>query len=630
MSLDVSPAQLYGEPSEGAPERLFLRAGPLRMVLEAGTLRYLTVGEHEILRGIYAAVRDENWGTVPGVLRDVEVDDQGDAFEVRFTSEHVTDTVHFVWRGHITGESTGRVRFSFDSEAKTTFERNRIGFCVLHPMSCAGAPCEVEHTDGRVTEARFPVAISPHQPFENVRAIRHEVKEGLWAEVQMEGDTFEMEDQRNWTDASFKTYCTPLANPFPVRVEKGTKIEQHITVKLRGPLPNATISDETLSFRVSQAASPLPSLGLGAGRSALQPEELKRVKALDLSHLRLDLDLQKDFVSLLEQKTGEARALGLNLELALHLSDDAEAELRALARALRDLTPPIARVLIFHKDEKSTDKRWLEQSRKSLPDVPLAGGTDAFFTELNRGRPPTNALDLVTYSLNPQVHAFDNASLIETLPAQAVTVESAGRFSGEKPVIVSPVTLKMRRNPNAAGDGVLSLEQRTDPRQASLFGAGWTLGSLKHLFQSDAASLTYFKTTGPLGVMTNGEMSPDFPASLNSVYPVYHAFADVGEFKGGEVTASSSSHPLLFEGLVLRKDGRQRLMLANFTADEQTVKLDGLNGHYKGRVLDETTLEEALLEPRRFRSTFPLTFEADGDLSVTLNPYALLTLDGAS
>ena len=600
------------------------------MVLEAGTLRYLEGGEHEILRGIYAAVRDENWGTVPGVLRDVEVDDQGDSFEVRFASEHITDTVHFVWRGHVTGESTGRVRFSFDGEAKTTFERNRIGFCVLHPMSCADAPCEVEHTDGRVTEARFPVTISPHQPFKDIRAIRHEVREGLWAEVRMEGDIFETEDQRNWTDASFKTYCTPLANPFPVRVEKGTKIKQHITLELHGPRPDAAISGETLTFRVSQAASPLPSLGLGAGRSALTPEELGRVKALDLSHLRLDLDLQEDFVSLLEQKTGEARALGLNLELALHLSDDAEAELRALAQALQDLTPPIARVLIFHKNEKSTGARWLEESRKYLPDVPLAGGTDAFFTELNRGRPSLGALDLVTYSLNPQVHAFDDASLIETLPAQAVTVESAAGFSDGKPVIVSPVTLKMRRNPNATGDGALSLEQRTDPRQASLFGAGWTLGSLKHLFQSNAASLTYFETTGPLGVVAGREIPPDSPAPLGSVYPMYHVFADVGEFKGGEVMASSLSHPLLFEGLVLIKDGRQRLVLANFTADEQVIKLDGLNGHYKGRVLDETTAEEASRKPEQFRSKFPLTFEADGDSSVTLNPYALLTLDGAS
>ena len=39
-----------------------------------------------------------------------------------------------------------------------------------------------------------------------------------------EGDSFEMEDQRNWTDASFKVYGTPLKNLSPVEVKTGTKI----------------------------------------------------------------------------------------------------------------------------------------------------------------------------------------------------------------------------------------------------------------------------------------------------------------------------------------------------------------------------------------------------------------------
>ena len=40
----------------------------------------------------------------------------------------------------------------------------------------------------------------------------------------MEGDTFEMEDQRNWTDASYKTYVRPLALPWPYTLRAG---EQH-------------------------------------------------------------------------------------------------------------------------------------------------------------------------------------------------------------------------------------------------------------------------------------------------------------------------------------------------------------------------------------------------------------------
>ena len=39
----------------------------------------------------------------------------------------------------------------------------------------------------------------------------------------MEGDAFEMEDQRNWADASFKTYVRPLSKPRPYVIAKGRK-----------------------------------------------------------------------------------------------------------------------------------------------------------------------------------------------------------------------------------------------------------------------------------------------------------------------------------------------------------------------------------------------------------------------
>mgnify|MGYP006195238293 CR=1 FL=1 len=46
------------------------------------------------------------------------------------------------------------------------------------------------------------------------------------------GDVFEMEDQRNWTDASYKTYVRPLALPWPYTLEAGTELEQAVTPSL--------------------------------------------------------------------------------------------------------------------------------------------------------------------------------------------------------------------------------------------------------------------------------------------------------------------------------------------------------------------------------------------------------------
>ena len=65
---------------------------------------------------------------------------------------------------------------------------------------------------------------------------RHEIAPGTWATCTMEGDAFEMEDQRNWSDASYKTYVRPLARPWPYTLPKGEPVAQSVTARdLRRP-----------------------------------------------------------------------------------------------------------------------------------------------------------------------------------------------------------------------------------------------------------------------------------------------------------------------------------------------------------------------------------------------------------
>src|SRR5207244_9972080 len=62
----LSQTVLYYGTEEPLPEAIDLRAGPLAMIFEPKNafLRYIRFGDREILRGIYVAVRDRNWGTV--------------------------------------------------------------------------------------------------------------------------------------------------------------------------------------------------------------------------------------------------------------------------------------------------------------------------------------------------------------------------------------------------------------------------------------------------------------------------------------------------------------------------------------------------------------------------------------
>lgn len=644
----LTPQILQHGRAEPPPTPIALRAGPLTALYVEGMLRYIRLGKHEVLRAIYAAVRDHNWDTVPGHLSGVQIDAQADAFTVRFRSDHRAGPVDFGWTGTITGTADGTITFEFAGEAHATFRRNRIGFCVLHPMSSAGQPCTIDRVDGQRTESALPIYIEPHQPFKNIAAISHLAAPGVHARVQFEGDTFEMEDQRNWSDASFKTYCTPLDLPLPVSVEAGTRIQQSVTITVTGEADPESGESElpgTLTLG-APAGVTLPRLGLCAASHGepLSPNAAGRLAALNLDHLRVDLPLHDapETEQRLRRASAEAAALGVSLHLALRLDEQADADLSWLRALLDEIAPPVSVWLVYDRDGLASSAGVVERARQAVgayaPDALFAAGTDANFTELNRNRPPLPALDRVTFAVNPQVHAFDNASLVETLATQFMLVATAHRFSAGKPVMVSPVTLKPRGNPNATGSESAAstgdLPRQVDVRQMSLLGAGWTLGSIKYLAESDLASITYYETTGWQGIMARDSGSPlpdQFYAIPGGVFPVYHAVADVGEFAGAEVIHCTASDPLRFEGLALRRDGDWRVFVVSFSPEPQTITLVGLAGPVTIQHLDASNAERAMREPEAFRAeaSVTLTARADG-LALELPPYAILRLDHAT
>ena len=630
------------------PERTELRAGPLSLVFEEGDLRYVRLQGREILRRVYVAIRDRNWGTVAPRLSNLQKEIAADSFRITYEVENRQGEIDFFWKGTITGEAEGTITFRMDGQARSTFLRNRIGFCVLHPLrECAGQPCVVEQVDGAVVEGAFPRYIAADQAFLNLRAVSHEVVPGVWAEVRFAGDTFEMEDQRNWTDASYKTYCTPLSLPFPAEVKAGTTISQSVTLRLKGRVPEGREELPTSEVRLAVSAGPavpLPRLGLAVASHGQPPasKELARLKALNLSHLRVDLNpFQSGYLATLRSAASEARALGVPLEVALTLSDNAADELTGVVAALQELKPEVGSWLIYSPREKSATEKWLKLARRYLSSydsrAKIGAGTNAYFAELNRGRPPVELLDLVCYSLNPQVHAVDNASLIENLEGQAASVESAHQFAGGLPLAVSTITLKPRFNPDATGPepepAPGELPSQVDPRQMSLFGAGWTLGSLKRLGESGTYSLTYYETTGWRGVMETENGSP-LPAKFLSlaglVFPLYHVLADVGEFAGGSVIPSTSSTPLKVEGLVLSRDRHTRILLANLSPEPQSVQVTGANlaRSVRVRFLDETNAEQAMLSPEQFRAEMGEWAQTSQDeLELRLRPFAIARID---
>lgn len=654
----LSKNVLYYGKEEPLPTRVSLHAGPLTLVYEDGDVRYIKLGDAEILRRIYVAVRDRNWGTILPVYSNIQMDIGEDSFLIGYDVENTQNEIDLAWHGEIKGDANGTLTFSMEGTARAAFMKNRIGFCVLHPSTAAGAACVIEHVDGTTERAPLPRRINPDQPvlpFAELRRLTHEVLPGVWADVEMTGDIFELEDQRNWTDASFKTFCTPLRLPYPVQVEAGTRIEQTITVRIedggrRTEDEGRTTNDNqsgplTLTVDPDAAKQSLPRIGLGKASHGRAMDERERVRltALHLDHLRVDLTFAEDgYVDQLRRANDEANALDVLLHIALLLSDDAERELGQLKAVLGEVQPRVGMWLIYPRRENynggSPTARLVELARHELAQFggKFAAGSNTDFIFFQRNAPPPiQLLDAVTLQINPQLHAFDNASLIETLQGQAAVAETARQWAENLPVMVSPITLKPRFNayttaaPPPVPPG--ELPPQVDPRQMSLFGAGWTMGSIKYLAESGVSSLTFYETTGWRGVMETetGSPVPDkFRSFPGGVFPLYYVLADVGEFAGGAVVPSRSSDPLTANGIFIEKDSRRRVLVANLTAELHKVIVQNLGTRATVRVLDETNVEHAMQSPEAFRAKVGQTVDTqDGALELTLLPFAVARID---
>jgi hypothetical protein len=646
-----------------------LRAGPLTLRFDAGDLRYIKLGEREVIRRIYAAVRDRNWGTVPSEISWLKSEIAEGHFHISYTCTHRQNEIHFVWQAEIVGESDGSIRFTFDGEAKSTFLRNRIGFCVLHPIrECAGARCRAQHADGTRRELTFPELVAAEQPvlgFHNLVGLAHEIEQDLWAEVKFTGDVFEMEDQRNWSDASFKTFCTPSQVPYPVEIKAGTRVKQEIRLKIvdwrlkngncsPAAMQNSSINNQqsaifnlqseesAVSICLTTESRPLPTIGLGVASHGqpLTAKEIELLSRLRLGHLRCDVKLANPvWPESLRLAWRQATPLGVPLELAVHLPrEGGERGLTELSAQLRALKITVVRVLLFRDGEKTLSLASLQFARPHLAflEVAIGAGTDADFYQLNQFRPPPTEADFIHWSMNPQVHAFDLTSLAETPAAIPAQLRSAAVFFPGKPLVVSPVTLKPRFNPVATGpDPAVSaseLPPQVDPRQLSPFAAAWTLATLKYLAEAGAESVTLFETTGWRGVMERAAGSPlptKFPSEAGQVFPLFYTIGGVNRFSGGEVIISRSGDPLRVESLALEKNDLVCLWLANMTDQKQRAVVSGFR-----RVAHRHHMPWAAPEIWRFHletvmdeTGSELKEPTGSDFEIFLEPYGLHWLE---
>lgn len=573
-------------------EATALVAGRWSLSLRGAELDDISCDGVLVLRSIRLIVRDEDWGTMPMQLDGAEPqhdDGTGSVVTLRGRAGGVCS-----WTLSVRIDD-GTLQVSTRVEATGRFLRNRLGLIVLHPPQLAGRPLAVDHPDGSTTTTPFPEHISPHQPARDIRALSWLAGAGddgpaVGSVLRFRGDVFEMEDQRNWTDASFKTYSTPLSIPFPVELEPGEVVEQSVEVHCMStdPAGAPTVNGETespirarVTFGAPDASMPLPAVTTSVSSGPVAGLPLPAA----FGPLLCELDPgTANWRAVLDRAVTESGGLPLDLRLIVGNADETDPVLDHLVSA----GVAAARIGVFDRLTHLSEPALLAEVRKRLDDrgitAQLLGGTRAHFTELNRNHSRLRDWDgPLTFSITPFMHDRGGHQLVESLAMQRLVALEALAIADGRPVHIGPITLGARFNAVATsappvplsvtldgGFGAELVDGATDIRQAARSLGAWVLASVAALAVDGVMSVSYFEASGSRGLLDGDGHETSAGVLLEWI----------AELAGGAVARLESDHPAVV-GLAVSKPGDGEHgsvgLVGNLGDVELTVEIDGVD-----------------------------------------------------
>ena len=566
------------------PWSLWLRGADLDNIAYHGTL---------VLRSIRLIVRDEDWGTLP-----MRLEESGRAAGFRIVGNGselilsgLAGTLGDVCAWTVTVRVEGAsLRVKARVEATTRFRRNRLGLIVLHPPELAGYALTVEHPDGSATETLFPEHISAHQPARDIRNLSWRSEQpvdgrgSVESSLKFSGDVFEMEDQRNWTDASFKTYSTPLSKPFPVTLEPGTVIEQSVELwcNCRGA-DVAVLKGHPARAQVTFAPASRPGRLPNVTTSVSSGPSAGHQSPASLWPLLAELDPETaNWRAALDRAAAQSSGRPLDLRLIVECADEAI----PLLSHIRHQSIALARIGIFSRRTHISEPGLLDALPRLMHDhgvsAEVIGGTRAHFTELNRHAHRLAGWDgPLSFSMTPFMHDRGGHQLVESIAMQRILVRDAIDIARGRPLHIGPITLGPRFNAVATsppstpmsdsletGFGAELIADATDPRQSAPSLGAWILASISVLAIPGVETLSYFEASGERGLITAGGQSTSAAQVLGWI----------AELSGNEIIPIASDHPAIVGFAVATHDvnGGSVAVIGNLGDTPLVVRAEGI------------------------------------------------------
>ena len=581
-------------------------AGPIVASIDGGALRKICFGTVELIRQIDFPIRDQDWVTLPPrvTLEKLETRDRGFRFERGFDVADGAVECCVVYEG----SSDGVVTAVGEATARRDFVTNRTGFTLLHPLiGVVGRPVDVTAPSGAVHRSTMPDLIAPAQPIRDIAKLAFDIA-GVKVDIAFLGEVFEMEDQRNWSDASFKTYCRPLVEPFAYTIPAGSTIRQEIRIKAEGHAEAAKAPTEASVRLGAELAEPAPEILL-AGEDGWLPDGDK-ARLLARSGLKtLLLRVTPDNAARLVAEAKPWLDAGGSIDLEIVLDDNAPAapQLQRVSRvcAEHSVAPkhvvalPAAYLLSYQPNgiwpTGLSPREACLAARSAFPGVRIGAGVLTNFTEFNRRRPDDVESDYVTHGSSAIVHAADDASVMQTLETMPHTFRSARAIAGQRAYRLGLTAIGMRFNPYGASVSAnpdqLRLTMATwDPRARALFGAAWAVSALLATASHDVEAIALAAPVGPFGVLAqSGPVArpwyDEHPEA--EVYPIFHVLKALA---AGEKRLAIEGLPEGLAGLAVTRPGGTRLVIANPNRERRSFSLSGAG---RTATLDASTFATA-------------------------------------
>ncbi len=568
-------------------------------------IRNVTYQGVQIIDLLYTAIRPWDWSTLDPDEHREEVEVVGENCIVT-----ITDIFKDAMQGKtvITLQPTGKFTVNYELSGLGKFEVNRWGVCFcLHTGDWIGSTVKASGNEYRllpeispqrvidgVTQGLFPASNEMYFVAPDKRSLK----------VISTGKILEAEDQRNWTDNTYKIYSGSLAEPRPFVIESGVTWEQNVEFEIspsRGALEDGTKI-------VAKVIPSLPRIGLQFnGEALLSNDDLeKALFILDIDHLRVNEE------SLTAQKIATVSKSGLTLEAAL-LSSHKGAELSREVENLSARVPAGSRLLIHREGREIVQAEDLPKNKSLNSYIP---GTDAYLVDLHRNK--YNFGDAVSYSMVPTIHSSDLETIFKTLYTQRESIEFVKKFIAQQ-VSVSPITFSTRGNPETghARESRINFAQPAMAQQIkNLSAAAWTLGSVLALASAGAYSGTWHELFGEYGVIYSDGTAIKFS-------PTFHALAALGAHHANEITiaAAQDNSWVAFEDRETRK-----MVVASQRPWPVEITSKILAGYKTIQSLhaDECDKASQIMDWWSYAEINPLI----GDLPLSMTPFEILLLRG--